>query len=88
MRLESSIRELHAMFMDMAMLVETQVRTNWLVLLGNSPLYQLRIRQINFVIRPQISQVELQQLVVSLFQVFYSNTWFLKCKDLLLFFVI
>lgn len=25
MRLESSIRELHAMFMDMAMLVETQV---------------------------------------------------------------
>lgn len=81
------------MFMDMAMLVETQVRTNWLVLLGNSPLYQLKIRQINFVIRPQISQVELQQLVVSLFQIFYSNTWFhwsqfLKCKDLLLFFVI
>lgn len=27
MRLESSIRELHAMFMDMAMLVETQVMT-------------------------------------------------------------
>uniref|UniRef100_A0A3P9LMW5 Syntaxin 2b n=1 Tax=Oryzias latipes TaxID=8090 RepID=A0A3P9LMW5_ORYLA len=31
MRLESSIKELHAMFMDMAMLVETQVRrfSNW-----------------------------------------------------------
>lgn len=26
MRLESSIKELHAMFMDMAMLVETQVK--------------------------------------------------------------
>lgn len=35
MRLESSIKELHAMFMDMAMLVETQVKAhlnqaNWL----------------------------------------------------------
>lgn len=28
MRLETSIRELHAMFMDMAMLVETQVRAS------------------------------------------------------------
>lgn len=28
-RLESSIRELHAMFMDMAMLVETQVASEF-----------------------------------------------------------
>lgn len=31
MRLESSIRDLHAMFMDMAMLVETQVPSQYMV---------------------------------------------------------
>lgn len=43
MRLESSIRELHAMFMDMAMLVETQVtaESNLKVSWVNATLYQL-----------------------------------------------
>lgn len=45
MRLESSIRELHAMFMDMAMLVETQVRADFHLteLLGDTSLHLTRV---------------------------------------------
>lgn len=55
MRLESSIRELHAMFMDMAMLVETQVRADFHLaeLLGDTSFTSDRSKRLNSV--PNVS---------------------------------